>query len=601
MNKNVKKIIAFALALNAITTISPITSNTFFVGTRSAYAASYSPDDGQLKSLKIKSLDGQSLDLRDGFNGSTVKLSDDTEYYTKLTDDSDGLKIDANVEGDDYIVKIFKSDKADATAYDPGDKILLGKGDTTLYIRTYESKSAFRKAKDVQDDVSICEEEYEINVRKTTESSYEDTTQDSIYLDSIEFSRGDLDFIKEKTTYDMEVDKDISSIRVRAVPEDSGDRVRINGYQVGLSDDYKKTISLDEGKNEIKVKVTDSKDNQRTYTINVTRGDSSDSQDDVYLDDLTLSTGNIDFSKDETEYTVDLSEDEDEIAIGATPEDEDYAVTIDGDEVTSDDDYQKDVSLDKGENKIKVTVEDELNDKKRTYTLTINRGEAQSDEDKDNTDDTTDKKSEWVQTEEGWKYYDENGKVLKKSWLYDKDQKVYCYLDENGLRVTGWFKDNDKWYLMSDKGAMLTGWQYTAGKWYLLGTDGAMKTGWYKEETDNSQSNSDAASTTGAETSSSSDSSGTKDTSLADKNTAATTSAKTENWYYLNADGTMLTGWLKDGERWYYFKSNGTMQTGWLIYQNSKYYFDETGVMITGIKTIDGKSYKFTDKGVLVI
>lgn len=577
MDKNIKRIIAITVAVNTISTISPTTLNTYFVGAKPVYASSYSPDDEQLKTLKIKSLDGETLDLRDGYNGDTVKLSDETEYYTKLTDDSDGIKITASAEGDDYVVKIFTSDADSATAYDPGDEILLGKGDATLYIRTYESKSAFNK---VKNDVSNCEEEYTLNVRKTTESSFEDDGQDSIYLDSIDLSKGDIDFVKQKTSYDTEVDEDVDSMWIKAIPENDNDRVRINGSLVDSDDNYKKTISLDKGENEIKVKVTDSKDNQRTYTINITRGDESDGEDDIYLDNLTLSEGDIDFSQDETSYDVDLDESLDEITIGAEPEEDDSLVKIDGDEVNSSDDYEKDVSLDKGENVIKVTVEDELNDKKRTYTLTINRGEADDDEDTEdeNTPDTSDAKSQWVQTEDGWKYYDENGSILKNSWFYDKDQKVYCYLGEDGFRATGWLKDNEKWYLLNSKGAMLTGWQKDNEKWYLLGSDGAMLTGWHKETVDDQNKNTDASTNSG------------------DNDTK-----KVDNWYYLNQDGSMRTGWLSDGGKWYFFNADGTMQKGWLIDYNSKYYLTDDGTMATGTKTINGKEYKFTDSGALIL
>lgn len=575
MNKNIKRIIAITVAVNTISTISPTTLNTYFVGAKPVYASSYSPDDEQLKTLKIKSLDGETLDLRDGYNGDTVKLSDETEYYTKLTDDSDGIKITADAEGDDYVVKIFTSDAENATAYDPGDEILLGKGDTTLYIRTYESKSAFNK---VKNNVSNCEEEYTLNVRKTTESSYEDDSQDPIYLDNIDLSKGDIDFIKGKTSYDIKVDENVDSMWIKAIPENNSDRVRVDGSLVDSSDNYKETVSLDKGKNEIKIKVTDSKDNQRTYTLNVTRGDDSDNEDDIYLDHITLSEGDIDFSKDDNSYNVDLDESVSKITIGAEPEDSDYSVTIDGDEVRSSDDYEKKVSLDKGENVIKVNVEDELNDKKRTYTLTINRGKEADDSKDNNTEDTSDKKSQWVQTTDGWKYYDENGKVLKSSWLYDKDQKVYCYLDKDGLRVTGWHKDNEKWYLLDSKGAMLTGWQKDNEKWYLLGSDGAMLTGWHKETVDDQNKNTDAAANS------------------ADNNTK-----KVDNWYYLNQDGSMRTGWLSDGGKWYFFNADGTMQKGWLIDYNSKYYLTEDGSMATGTRTINGKEYKFNDSGALIL
>lgn len=587
MNKNLKRIIALTLAISAYGTISAITPGTFLDKTATTvYAASYSPDDGELKTLKIESLDGDSLDLRDDYNGSNVKLSEDREYYSKLTTDSDGIEISSKVEGDDYVVKIFTSDKEDAIAYEPGDEILLEKGDTTLYIRTYESESAFRKAKNSLDDVSICEEEYVLNIRKTKESSYEDSSQDPVYLYSLESSRGDISFLKGKTSYSLKVDSTIDHINVTAVPEDDDDRVRINGSLVDSDDKYKRSVDLDNGKNEIKIKVTDSKDNQRTYTLNVTRGSSSDdAQDEIYLDELTLSEGDIDFDKDETEYTVDLDEQVSKITIGATPEDEDYAVTIDGEEVVSDDDYEKKVSLDKGENEIKVKVLDELNDEERTYTLTINRGEATDtdDKDEDKADENTGKASNWVETDDGWMYNDENGKPLKDSWLYDKDAKVYYYLNAEGIRETGWVKYKDLWYLLNEDGVMQTGWKQVNGLWYKLDENGAMRTGWYKEETTNQ-------STDTQNTQTSTETAGTN-----------VDNTKTETWYYFNEDGSMRTGWLKLKEKWYFFNTNGTMQKGWLINSNSKYYLNEDGTMVTGTKTIEGKEYKFTVNGVLIL
>lgn len=572
MNKKIKHIIALVLVVNTFCAVPAITPGSILdITTKTAYAASYSPDDGELKSLKIKSLDGESLDLLDGYYGDTVKLSEDKEYYARLTDESDGIKINADVEDDDYIVKIFTSDNSDATAYDPGDEILLGKGNTTIYVRTYKSKSEFRK---VKDNVSDCEEEYTINIKKTTESSYEDGDQDSIYLDKLDLSKGDLKFIKEKTSYDVKVDKGIESMWIKAAPEDSNDRVRINGKLLESSDSYKKTVSLNEGKNEFKIKVTDDKDNQRTYTLNITRGDASKKQDDIYLDDLTLSDGNIDFSKDTSSYTVDLDEDTSKITIGAEPEDEDYLVTINGDEVKSGDDYEKKVSLKKGKNVIDIVIEDEVNDKKRAYTLTINRGQA---EDKETTDDdsnkSNNKKSGWVETEKGLKYYDENGNEFKNKWLLDNDKKLYYYLNSDGFKATGWLKDNEKWYLLDKDGVMLTGWQYMDGKWYMLDSSGSMKTGWYKEVNTTQSSN----------------------------NTNNSTKVNTENTYYLNGDGSMQINWgLIDG-KWYYFNTSGQMQKGWLVYSNSKYYLDYNGAMVTGTTTIDGKSYKFTGGGVLVI
>lgn len=570
MNKNIKRVIALTLAISAYGTIMPVTGGYINIGTKVVYASSYSPSDDELKSLSVKSTNGDTLDLKDDYNGDTVKLNDDKEYYVKLTDDSDGIKVNAKAEGGDYVVKIFTSSNSDATAYNSGDEILLGKGNTTIYVRTYESLSAFRKAKDVSKDVRVCEEEYTINVKKTTGSSYEDGNQDPVYLDKLEISKvSGLNFLKQKTSYDVKVDSSVSEVKITAKPEDTSDRVRIDGSLVDESDNYRKTISLDNGKNEIKVKVTDDKDNQRTYTLNITRGTST-GQDSVYLDELKLSEGNIDFSKDTNSYEVNLDESVDNIDITATPEDSEYLVTINGKELKSSDDFEKEISLNKGTNTIKVVVEDEVNNKKRTYTLTVNRGKATSTETDNNSEDTNNntntdvKKAGWVQTADGWKYNDSNGNPKKNTWLFDPDAKVYCYLDENGLRKTGWFKEKEKWYLLDEKGIMQTGWKEKDGSKYFFDSNGAMVTGWHNEEVVNQDN------------------------------------TKTQKWYYLNSDGSMKIGWVPDGDKWYYLNKDGVMQTGWLIDSNLKYYLDLDGSMVKGTKVIDGKTYKFTATGVLI-
>lgn len=567
MNKNIKMIITSTLIIGVFSTsLALFLDGSLDITSKPAYASSYSPSSEELKSIKIESSNGDTIDLRDGYNGDTVKLSDDKEYYAKLTDDSDGIKINASAEGEEEIVRIFTSDKEDATEYKPGDEILLGKGDTTIYVRTYASLDDYRKVKNEEKNVTDCEEEYTINVRKTQASNNEDDTQDAIYLDSIALNKGDISFLKQTTSYDVKVDSSVSEIKITAKPEDESDRVRINGDLVYLSDSYKKNVSLDEGKNQIKIKITDDKDNQRTYTLNITRGDASNTQDDVYLDDLKISDGSLDFSKDKNTYSVDVDDSVSKLTIDATPEDDNYLVTINGKEVNSDNDYEKEISLTKGENTIKVVVNDELNNKNRTYTLTVNRGQVTdtNSNTNTNTNTTTNPKSKWVQVSAGWQYYDENGNMAKSSWVLDKA--------------------NNKWYLVDGNGIRLSGWQYTNGKWYMLdSTNGDMKTGWYKEEATTIQN------------------SNNNDTSTNTADSIDNSKTKAESWYYLNSDGSMKNGWLQDNGKWYYFNTNGIMQKGWLVNSNSKYYLDTDGTMVTGTKTIDGKVYNFTDNGVLII
>ena len=614
MNKRIKKIIALTVAFSAIMTIAPKT----FLGetAKPVYAASYTAKNGELTSLTVKSMNGDKLSLKDGYNGDTVKLSDDKEYYVKLTDDSEGVVINAEAKGSDRIVRIFLTDDDDATAYKPGDKLYLGKGNTTVYVRTYASLSDFREAKDKDKDVSICEEEYKVNIKKTTESSYEDSTQDPVYLKDLSLNKGDITFLKQRTTYNVKVASSVSEIRITAEPEDDSARVRIDGSLVDEDDNYRKTVSLDKGKNEIKIKVTDSKDNQRVYTLNITRGSSSDSNSnsDVNLSSLELDEADLDFSEDKTSYEVDVDEEVSRIEVTAEPEDEEYLVTINGDEVNSGDDYMKKVSLSKGKNTIKVVVEDEVEDEKKTYTIIVNRGTVKEEDDDDDKSENQDSSKEesnessngegWIKVGNDWKYKDENGKYLTNKWLLDKEQGVYCYLKEDGYRATGWLQEGGNWFLLDSKGAMLTGWQYTGGQWYYLQPSGEMKTGWFKEEKvveDTTASSAESNKDDEQNSNNTSVTDKTESQTSEDKKEENTVKTKTiETWYYLQSSGAMKTGWLLDGDKWYYMNLNGAMQTGWLIDNNSKYYLDKSGVMVTGIQTIEGKEYKFAANGALI-
>ena len=103
-------------------------------------------------------------------------------------------------------------------------------------MRTYNSLDDSRKAKNQEKDVTQCEEEYTINVRKTQASDSEDDNQDSIYLDNIKLSKGDISFLRQRTNYDVKVDSSVSEIKITATPEDESDRVRVNGTIVDSSD-----------------------------------------------------------------------------------------------------------------------------------------------------------------------------------------------------------------------------------------------------------------------------------------------------------------------------------------------------------------------------
>ena len=301
------------------------------------------------------------------------------------------------------------------------------------------------------------------------------------------------------------------------------DKSSEKGVKVG------KTASLSSGTNRITVRVYNSDpgssvkykeddDKVEDYTIRLKyTGDDDDDDDDdddedyddIYLKNITLSDGDIDFSKKTTKYDVYVDSSVDEITIKAKPEDEDYTVTIDGTEVDDDDNYKEEVSLNKGKNTIEIEVEDEDEDEYRIYTLYIYRGQTANGTSvavnnssvvnnvnntmkynpitsspvistQPNYQPTKSKVNQWVVTDGKWQYLDSLGRPLTSQWFLDNNSGKYYYLGADGNMATGWIYISGKWYLLDNSGAMLTGWQYSGGKWYYLNPEnGQMVTNSY--------------------------------------------------------------------------------------------------------------------------
>ncbi len=75
-------------------------------------------------------------------------------------------------------------------------------------------------------------------------------------------------------------------------------------------------------------------------------------------------------------------------------------------------------------------------------------------------------------------------------------------------------------------------------------------------------------------------------------------------WRYRNADGSyQANGWWMDPDSslWYYFDANGYMMTGWIEVNGLRYYLQPSGAMVTGQQTIDGVVYQFNESGALTV
>lgn len=386
MNKKIKVMVATILSIFTFSALQPAKYSIMITKTYAAVSTYALADRGELTSLEVKSTDEKSLDLCDNYDGYNKDLTDEKNYYVTLDGKSDGIKIFAQSAGDDYIVKVFESDRKNATAHNVGENISLEKGKSTLYIRTFTSEDAFKRA-EKKEDVTNCDKTYKINIYKTAKDE-----SDDIYIDKVTINSGNIpiSFDKNVLSYNISVKDDVEELTIRANPEDNDYTVKIAGFKVTEEDRYQKTLHLQNGENEIKINVTDVTDKMRTYILNITRG--------------------------------------------GIPTANNSSKSIEGIAKATD------------------------NSSKSKY-------------------------KQWVQSNNNWQYIDDTGTPLKNVWFYDRNNGKNYYLQADGNMATGWFFNNGYWYYLDESGARQSGWLINNGEWYYLDLEGVMKTGWVMDMT----------------------------------------------------------------------------------------------------------------------
>ncbi|AQR97852.1 cadherin-like beta sandwich domain-containing protein [Clostridium saccharoperbutylacetonicum] len=228
------------------------------------------------------------------------------------------------------------------------------------------------------------------------------------------------------------------------------------------------------------VKYSDKENIASEYRIKVKYLGSSDSENDnVYLKDITVSYGDINFSKTTYNYNVNVPDDINEITIGARPDSDsneydNYKVKIDGTKVDEDDKYKEKVSLNKGNNKIEIYVEDD-SDNSRTYTLNVFRGTDTGNAISNSNQAANNIKGSWVQTNGKWQYNDESGNIVKNKWVQN------YYVDAEGNRATDLLNVDGLWYYFGQDGIKKIGWQKINGIWHHFDEQGIMQIGWMKD------------------------------------------------------------------------------------------------------------------------
>ena len=69
------------------------------------------------------------------------------------------------------------------------------------------------------------------------------------------------------------------------------------------------------------------------------------------------------------------------------------------------------------------------------------------------------------------------------------------------------------------------------------------------------------------------------------------------NTYYLGNDGRMQSGWVEYEDDWYYLDHNGVMRTGWIKDKGDWYYLNQDGSMKTGWLLNNGNWYYLSKNG----
>lgn len=449
--------------------------------------------------------------------------------------------------------------------------------------------------------ISVLPSVSSLNYFGTAARAYASETT-SVYLKNLSLNKSDINFDQDTFYYNVKVDKDVDEIKIQAKPKSDDAAVSIDGDFVDKDDNYKKVVSLERGSNIIKVKVTNDED-YKIYTLNIQKGE--EDKDNIYLSNINLSNGSINFSKEVTDYNVNVKEAVDKISIGAIPEQDTYEVTIDGARANKEDNYKQTINLNKGKNPIVIKVKNK-DDDQRTYILNINRenslDEKQTQDniylnyikvDNNKINIQGDKTTYDLNLSEGTSQVDFTADPEKTEYKVKINDKIVESADDY----------RDKVILKKGKNQVIIKLQDEADNKQRIYTvnlnvgTATSASGKDVSATEKSNNNSAVKYNQWVQESNKwryNDSTGSplKNTWFYDKSTNKN--------YYLQADGTMATGWFSNSGHWYYLDNSGARQCGWISNNGQWYYLNCDGIMQTGwIKDQTGKYYYLQGNGAM--
>lgn len=217
----------------------------------------------------------------------------------------------------------------------------------------------------------------------------------------------------------------------------------------------------------------------------------------------------------------------------------------------------------------------------------------------------------WISPGGTWYYMAANG-AMQTGWV--KLGGTWYYLSGNGAMQTGWLNLNGTWYYLNSNGSMAQGWGYLGAWYYFTPGSGAMRTGWYQvgNEWYYSYGNGIMATNTWIDTYYYVGSNGAmlKDTNIGgyyvDKNgrwvpgygtVNVNTNGAWENsngtFYFKKSNGAYAKNeYVAWNGNWYYLDGNGVMATGWKYVKGYKMYFGANGAMQQDVSGMVGGPYR---------
>ena len=329
MNKNLKKIIAIAMAIGIISAAGP--AGRINLLTSKAYASDNSVNT--LSSLGLETSGGSTVNIYSDSSYSTSvssSISPGITYYAESS--SKTVRVNISGPASEY-VKVFNDTSSSTEGKSVSSNISISSGTTTLVVRVYDTEPSSNIKYSSDSHVGS---EYRIKVKYGNDNSDNEDELDSLKLES---SSGDTINLYDDDNYDSDnkVDSEDVDSGTDYYAKTSSNTVQVHASGVsskyvrifkGKGDDEdnisdstkgKETgddISLSSGTNVLVVRVyndepdddveyDDDDDVECDYTIYVdctgdgssdssdTSDDNADNYDDIYLDSLSIDGNSI--------------------------------------------------------------------------------------------------------------------------------------------------------------------------------------------------------------------------------------------------------------------------------------------------------------------